>query len=73
MKFRSGDSVDITADGRTLAGMVTLASPNGVSLMLEFDGMLDGHLCAMPVQQEPDGRFVSLFTGKVVTLQRTRR
>lgn len=42
---------------------------NGRSLMLTFDGILDGHLGAMPVLQNEEGVYRSVMTGVVVTIE----
>jgi hypothetical protein len=68
--FQTGEPVTITCEGRTIPGFVHLASPNGKSLMLMFDAMLDGHVGMMPVMFEDDGVFRALMTGVVVELAR---
>ena len=71
--FQRGDFVRIGADGRTVDGMVTLASPCGKSLIVMFDAMLDGHVGAMPLLwSEGDACFVALITGHPVILERKR-
>jgi len=42
MKFNSGDQVNITCDGNTVAGAVLAASEDGHSLALVFDGTVAG-------------------------------
>jgi antitoxin (DNA-binding transcriptional repressor) of toxin-antitoxin stability system len=59
--FKAGDAVIITCDGRTVAGVVSLASPNGVSLILMFEALLHGHAGYMPVLKHDDGVFRSLI------------
>ena len=49
-KWKSGNAVRIICQGRTLSGVVKHASPNGVLLLLEFDGALAGHVHTMPVR-----------------------
>ncbi|MGI4798059.1 MAG: hypothetical protein ACRYG8_29225 [Janthinobacterium lividum] len=49
-KWKTGDAVRITSQGRTFPGMVKHASPNGLLLVLEFDGALAGHVGTMPVR-----------------------
>jgi hypothetical protein len=58
----TGDRVRISMGGKTMDGVVTLASRNGKSLVLEFDGALGGEgiYCGMmPVTWSPpaDGGF----------------
>jgi hypothetical protein len=67
--MRTGDAVTIECDGRTIPGTVILASPNGVSLMLGFEAVLDGHLGMMPVLRDDDGSYASIMTGIKVTLR----
>lgn len=71
--LQRGDHVVI--EGQVPA-MVTLASPNGRSLVLMFDAVLDitgtgliaaGSLCLSMVE---DGRYVELVTGAVIQLER---
>lgn len=66
--LRTGDAVQIACDGRRLPGTVILASPNGVSLMLGFEAILDGHLGMMPVLRGDDGTYRSIMTGIPVKL-----
>lgn len=67
--FHRGDFVEITAAGATIKGMVTLASePNGKSLIVMFDGMLDGHVGMMPLLHTERG-FIALVMGRPVTLR----
>ena len=54
LPLRRGDYVEVTFEGRTLPAMVTLASENGKSLMLMFDGMLGGYAGMMPVLWSQD-------------------
>ena len=55
--MRTGQRVTITYDGRTLDGLVVLASGNGRSLMLSFEGILGGWVGMMPVLADGDGVF----------------
>jgi hypothetical protein len=68
--LRTGDPVTIGYDGRTVPGVVKLASPNGQSLMLEFEAVLRGHLGMMPVLGDGAGGFRDLMHGQPVTLAR---
>jgi len=69
MIFKTGDHITIAADSRIVPGIVLFASENGHSLMLQFEAILCGHAGMMPVLQEPDGGFVSLF-GDPVAISR---
>lgn len=68
--WRKGDRVRIELDGRSAVGVVELASSNGASLFLHFEGVLGGYVGAMPVlRDEEDGEFHDLITGCVVRLE----
>jgi hypothetical protein len=64
--LRTGDPVIITYEGRTVSGHVILASPNGKSLMLEFEAILGGFVGMMPVLEREDGDYHDLLSGNVV-------
>jgi hypothetical protein len=68
--LRTGESVLIEYEGRTLPGSVMLASGNGRSLMLAFDGLLGGHAGMMPVLQDEHGAYSALMTGAEVKVTR---
>lgn len=56
-----GDFVTIcTATGRDVPALVTMASPDGRSLILSFDAMIGGWLGTMPVFQHDDGTWRGL-------------
>lgn len=60
--WHTGDEVVIECDGQRVAGTVLLASPNGKSLVLGFEAILDGHVGMMPVLRKDDGSYHSLMT-----------
>jgi hypothetical protein len=65
--IRTGDAVNVTLEGRTVEGVVLLASTNGRSLMLSFDAMLGGYVGQMPVlDADGSGEYRELMTGRVV-------
>jgi hypothetical protein len=66
--MKTGDPVTITCNGQTIDGVILLASQNGRSLALWFDGMLDGQVGGMPVLQDHDGDYRSLATDRMVTI-----
>lgn len=66
--FRRMDRVQITCNGQSVTGLVMLASENSKSLMLGFDGMLDGHLGMLPVLMGNDGEYYSLMSGNLITV-----
>lgn len=52
--LQRGEFVVVTASGRTVRAMVTLASANGRSIVLMFDAMLGGFVGVMPVSLDDD-------------------
>lgn len=68
--FARGDFVIIEAEGKRLGAFVALASANGRSLMLFYDGMIGGFVGAMPVLYD-DGAWRAL-NNMPVTLRRAR-
>jgi len=67
--MKTGDQVEIGCDGRIVPGRVLMASPNGRSLILTFETILDNHVAMMPVLQQDDGGYVALVTGSPITLK----
>jgi len=55
-----GEVVIIRAGGRELAGMVAVASPNGRSVILKFEGVLGGWVGALPAFEELDETWTAL-------------
>jgi hypothetical protein len=68
--FKTGDPISIGYGERRIIGRVRLASANGRSLMLEFEGILGGHVGMMPVLLGEDALFRSIVTQEVVQLRR---
>lgn len=62
-----GDRVEICYVGRTVDGVVLLASPNSQSLMLGFEAILGGYVGMMPVLYE-DGKFRDLINDQLVQI-----
>lgn len=59
--YRRGDFVVITTDsGRELDAMITMASRNGRSLILMYDGMIGGWVGMLPAFQHDDGHWAAL-------------
>lgn len=59
--IRTGDTVMLTCEGRSVVARVVLASANGVSLFLQFEAILHGHAGSMPVLRDEDGVYRSLI------------
>jgi hypothetical protein len=71
LPLKKGELVFITYEHRTVAGVVEMASSNGVSLMLAFDAMLGGFVGMLPCLW--DGKeFRDLVQHKIVTVTRQR-
>lgn len=72
--FTRGQFVRITYNGRTVDGMVLLASTNSASLMLGFDGALvpshgEGMLMgSMPVLRDDRGVYRDLLSNETVQI-----
>lgn len=65
--WKTGDQARIIYEGRTVLGSVKLASPNGHSLMLEFDAILGGFAGMMPaLMDDREGIYRDLIFGKHV-------
>jgi len=70
--MKRGDFVQLTADGRTVRAMVTLASANGRSLFLMFDAMLGQWAGGMPVSLDEDDVYRALDGMPVTIVTETR-
>jgi hypothetical protein len=69
--YRKGDRIIIECEGRTVRGDVEMASPNGVSLMIKYDGILGGFFEMMPVFWDHDeNEYRCLMTGIELKLSR---
>jgi hypothetical protein len=70
--WKTGDPVLITFHNRTVLGLITLASGNAASLLLQFVGKLGDHAETMPVLLSRRGDYRSIVTDELVTLQRLK-
>jgi len=71
--LQRGDKVRFQFQGRTIDAMVILASVNGRSLILSFEGLVSGYVGMMPVVWEDDFmRFVDLIHHDTVRLVQPR-
>ena len=70
MILQKGDHVKIQFSGQLLEGSVILASENGRSLALAFEGIMGGYVAMMPVLLEEDGIFRDLVTGREVEIEK---
>lgn len=67
--MKRGDIAKIHTNGEELRAMVTLASPNGKSLIVMFDGMVDQCIGMLALSQEDDGRYTNLITGHTIDIR----
>lgn len=71
--FAKGDRVRATYNGRTVKAVVTLASQNGRSLVIDWTttdaGMLGGHIGVMPIFRLEGGEYRALLDNVPVTLE----
>lgn len=67
---KTGETVVIEYEGRTVQAYVNLASPNGKSLIVSFDAMLGGHLGMMAVTVDDNEDYVSLIEALPVKMRR---
>jgi len=75
--MKRGDFVMITCAGQTKRAMVLLASPNGASVMLGFEGTMYArggiYYGSMPVLRDDDGVYRDLAQpGEVVDIELVR-
>lgn len=67
-----GDLIRVTAFGQTCDAVVSLASANGVSLMIQFDAMLGGYVGMMPVVwNDESAQYEELFRGAAIQIEHT--
>jgi len=69
MNFQTGDHVEITCEGRTVDGVVSLASPSGMSLVLSFEAVLNNHGGIMPVLRCDDSNYIAVLSGAQVIVR----
>lgn len=68
--LQRGDFVMVDSGADVFDAMVTLASPNGRSVMLMFDGIIGGFVGALPALLHDDGQWRAL-NGMPLTITRT--
>jgi|tagenome__1003787_1003787.scaffolds.fasta_scaffold18881612_1 hypothetical protein len=73
MPYVAGDSVEITCEGRTLPGVIVLASGNSVSLVVVFEGILADHVGTMPILMTDDTTGETVIGGVEVSLKKLSR
>jgi hypothetical protein len=70
MKYVKGDPIDVTCDGRTVEGVVFLASANSLSLMIGFEAIFNGHVGMMAVTMTDANHGYSIIDGTEVTIRK---
>lgn len=70
LPLKTGESVAITYEGRTVRAEVRLASRNGRSLVLVFEANLGGYAGMMPVFIDEDGSCIDLLYARPVAIER---
>jgi len=73
VSYVKGDTIEVTCQGRTVDGVVVLASTNSLSLMISFDAMFGGHVGMMPVTMRDDSNGFSIIDGTEVTIRKKVR
>lgn len=68
MSWQSGDFVTLQYRDESVSAIVLLASDNGRSLLLTFDGVLGKHAGAMPLLMGDDGVFRSIIDNQAVQI-----
>lgn len=69
--FKKGDEVTITLEGRSIDAVIVLASANGISLAVGFDGFLGGYVQFMPLLYDQNEKaYVDLVQKRTVKLTR---
>jgi hypothetical protein len=68
--FRRGDFVWVEQGGSQMKAMVTIASKNGRSLVVMFDGMFAGYVNMMPLLADEQGEYRDLISHSVVTVKK---
>ncbi len=66
--WQTGDKVMLKCGKKTVPATVLSASANGVSLMVKFDAMLEGHVGKMPILRDRKGVYHSIMTQTEVIL-----
>jgi hypothetical protein len=67
--LNKGDTLILGCKGEQFLATVSLASPNGKSLVVLFNAMIDGHLGMMPVTVDERGDYCSLINRVPITLR----
>jgi hypothetical protein len=66
-EWKTGDQVTIVYHEIMISGLVELASPNHKSLVLSFNGIIEGHVGTMPVLWDGSG-YRAIIGNHIITL-----
>jgi hypothetical protein len=67
--MKTGDRVVISYGEVAVTGVVVICSSNQQSLFVQFDGMLGGHVGAMPLLMDQAGVYRSIINNLAVTVR----
>jgi hypothetical protein len=70
VSYAKGDPIDVTCDGRTVEGIVIMASANSLSLMIGFEALFGGHAGMMPITMRDAHNGYSIIDGTEVTIRK---
>lgn len=73
LTWQPGEKVRLTYREQTTDATVSIVSPNGHSLLVEFDGMVAGYAGAMALLADRRGVYCSITDDEPVTLIRSPR
>jgi hypothetical protein len=71
LSLKKGDKVMLRVRKGNYEAQVFMASKNGVSLFLAFDGILLGYVEQIPVLWQ-DGEYRDLFTHTLIEIKKTK-
>jgi hypothetical protein len=66
--YTKGQRVSVVYKRKEFEAQVVLASPNGRSLMLHFEGMAGGFIMMLPVTRDDNGFYYDLFEHEPVLI-----
>jgi hypothetical protein len=67
--MKTGDAIFIKYAGSSARGSVSLVSPDGRAMMLQFNAKLGSFMGSMPVVLHDDGVFHEVVTGSPVEVE----
>lgn len=67
--MKRGDFVKLSRGDQQVEGMIVLASDNGGSLMVMFDGMIGGYVGMIPLLRNDDGSYQGIIDGAIIHVE----